>query len=128
MFKNIMIPATSSKASKNASKIAIDLAEKLNSEITAIHVIDSESTDSLINLEDKGLAIIEEIEEEGKKRGIKVNEHLIYGKPVDDMETILIKAGGDLVVISQNDNLENIFGEVTKTVLKNSPVPVLLIK
>lgn len=131
MFKNIMVPTTGSDESKRSCNLAMNLAEKLGSEITAIYVIDETLENPLNILEAEGKAIIKEVQDEGEKRGIKVNEHLIYGKPIDDMETILRKAGGDLVIITANDksNIEKLFfGSVTETILKDSKVPVLLLK
>ncbi|MDR0900092.1 MAG: universal stress protein [Methanobrevibacter sp.] len=131
MFKNIMVPSDGSEASDKASKIAIEIAKKFNSKITAIHVIDEKTMFPYEKLEDEGNEILGKIAKMAIDEGIEVSEQLITGDPLRDMKTIAKKANADSIVISTHgrNKLEKlIVGSVADRVIKTFDIPVILIK
>lgn len=126
-----MLPSDGSSYSKKAEDVAIEIAKKFNSKITAIHVIDEKMIFPYENLEDEGNEILRDITEKGKKEDIEVIEHLITGDPLRDMETIAKKANVDSVVISPHgrNKLEKlIVGSVADRIIKTFDIPIILVK
>lgn len=131
MFKNIMVPLDGSKHSENAENVAIEIAKRFNSKITAIHVIDEKMIFPYETLEDEGNDILKKASEKGKKHGVEVVEHLITGDPLRDMKTIAKKANVDSIVISPHgkNRLEKLLiGSVADRVIKTFDIPIILIR
>ncbi|KZX15856.1 putative universal stress protein [Methanobrevibacter cuticularis] len=131
MFENIMVPSDGSKYSDKAVELAIEIAKKFNSKITAVHVIDEKTMFPYEKLEDEGNEILEKIAKKGFKAGIEVTEQLITGDPLRDMKTIAKKANVDSIVISTHgrNKLEKLMvGSVTDRVIQTFDIPVILAK
>jgi len=131
MFKNIMVPSDGSKYSRKAENVAIEIAKKFNSKITAVYVIDEKMMFPYEVLEDEGNEILGKIAEKGKKAGVEVVKQLITGDPLRDMKTIAKKSNVDSVVISPHgrNKLEKlILGSVADRIIKTFDIPVVLIK
>jgi len=126
-----MVPSDGSKYANNAEDIAIEIAKKFNSKITAVYVLDDKLILPYEVLEAEGNEILKNISEKGKKAGVEVEEQLITADPLRDMKTIAKKANVDSVVISPHgkDKLEKfVFGSVAERVIKTFDIPVILIK
>jgi nucleotide-binding universal stress UspA family protein len=126
-----MVPSDGSDDSKKAEDVAIEIAKKFNSKITAVFVIDEKMLLSYETLEDEGNEILGKIAEKGKKAGVEVIEQLITGDPLRDMKTIANKSKVDSVVISPHgrNKLEKlIVGSVADRIIKTFDIPILLIK
>jgi len=126
-----MVPSDGSKYANNAEDIAIEIAKKFNSKITAVYVLDDKLILPYEVLEAEGNEILKNISEKGKKAGVEVEEQLITADPLRDMKTIAEKANVDSVVISPHgkDKLEKfVFGSVAERVIKTFDIPVILIK
>lgn len=135
MFKNIMVPVDGSKYSDKATDYAIDIAEKFNSKIIAVHVLQESSQNSYDDEEYKGNKLLGEVTKKANKSGVNTIEHLLTADPLRDMETIIRKTRADLVVMHafgldtfDDDLNENQIGSTSDRVIRTGNVPVLLIK
>lgn len=135
MFENIVVPVDGSKYGDIAVDYAIEIAQKFNSKIATVHVLEEFSFNSYASEEDKGDEILGKITEKANEVGVDVIEHLITGDPLRDMKTIIRKTNADLVVMHafgsntfDEELNENQIGSVSDRVLKTSNIPVLLIK
>ena len=135
MFKNILVPIDGSKYSDKATDYAIAIAEKFNSKIIAVHVLQESSQNSYDNEEDKGNELLGEVTKKAKEAGVSTIEHLITGDPLRDMKTIVEKTRADLIVLHafgsdtfDDDLNENQIGSISDRVIRTGNIPVLLIK
>ncbi|MCL2687359.1 MAG: universal stress protein [Methanobrevibacter sp.] len=131
MFQNIMVPSDGSKYANKAVDVAIEIAKNFKSKVTAVYVLNENTSYSYDSLEDEGNKILKKISEKGKKKGVMVIEHLITGDPLRDMKIISEKTKVDSIVISYhgNDSLDEIIiGSVSDRVLKTFDIPVVLVK
>ena len=136
MFKNILVANDGSKYGNKAVDLAIDLAVKYDSKISALYVMDFASDLSYDELDDTGGAVLDEITAKGKEAGVTVVEHIITASPVNDMETMIRKINPDIVVIgahgtTYDKNQETAvskIGSVAENALKVSKVPVIIVK
>ncbi|MBR2557984.1 MAG: universal stress protein [Methanobrevibacter sp.] len=141
MFDVIAVPVDGSEYSYKAADVAIEIARKFSSKIAAVHVLNEFSFDSFDSQEDSGDEILAKITEKANDVGIEVVEHLLTADPLRDMKFIVTQTGADLVVIHAHGSDDNRFvsydensvrdtqiGSVAERLLRNSDVPVLLIK
>ena len=131
MFENIMVPSDGSKYSDKAVDVAIEIAKKFNSKVTAVYVLSEDTSFSYDILEDEGNKILKKISEKGKKEGVMIIEHLITADPLRDMEIIAQKTQVDSIVINSKgkDSSENvIMGSITDRIIKTFEIPIVLVK
>jgi len=131
MFENIMVPSDGSKHSDKALDIAIEIAKKFNSKITAVYILDESTNLFYDSLENEGNEILKKISKKGKKEGVMIIEHLITGDPLRDMEIIAKKTQVDSIVINSKgkDNSQNIMiGSITDRIIKTFEIPIVLVK
>ena len=135
MFDKIMVPVDGSKYNEKAIDYAIAIAEKFNSTIVAVHVLQEFSSNSYDNEEDKGDDLLAHVSQKASEVGVNTIEHLITGDSLRDMKTIVRKSRADLVVMHAfgsdtfDDELnENQIGSVSERIIRTGDVPVLLIK
>ncbi len=148
MFKNILVANDGSNYGNKSVELAIYLAKKYESKISALYIMDSNSNLSYDELDDFGGDVLDRITAKGKDAGITVIEHIITANPINDMETIIRKINPDLLVIGAygrsydenlSESLENgdysekedfslNIGSVASNALNVSKVPVLLVK
>lgn len=131
MFENIMVPSDGSKHSDKAVDTAIEIAKKFNSKITAVYVLNENTSFSYDVLEDEGNKILRKITEKGKKEGVMVIEHLITADPLRDMKIIAEKTQVDSIVINLlgKDNSENVMvGCISDRIIKTFEIPIVLVR
>ncbi|MDI3484547.1 MAG: hypothetical protein PWQ74_1134 [Methanobacteriaceae archaeon] len=130
MFKRIMVPTDGSEQAQKAEDIAIELAKRLDARVIAVHVMDEKLIYPFEVLEEEGKKILAKVQEKGKRRGVTVDEILIYGSPTHDMKKIAKKSKADLIVIGHGKSgLEKfLMGSVAESTLKNVKIPVLIVK
>lgn len=135
MFDTIMVPVDGSKYSDKAIDYAIAIAEKFNSRIVAVHVLQEFSQNSYDNEEDRGNEILGEVTKRASEAGVATIEHLLTGDALRDMKTIVRKTRADLVVMHafgsdtfDDDLNENQIGSVSERLIRTGDVPVLIIK
>lgn len=131
MFENIMVPSDGSKYADKAVDAAIEIAKKFNSKVTAVYVLDENTSFSYDSLEDEGNIILRKISEKGEKKGVVIIEHLITGDPFRDMKIISEKIQVDSIVINPlgKNNSENMgIGNISDKIIKTFNIPILLVK
>ena len=141
MFDIIAVPVDGSDYSYHAADVAIELAQKFSSKIAAVHVLEEFSFNSFDSQEDDGDEILSKITDKAADIGVDVVEHLLTADPLRDMKFIINQTGADLVVLhahgandkrfvsfEQNSVRDTQIGSVAERLLRNSDVPVLLVK
>jgi nucleotide-binding universal stress UspA family protein len=141
MFDVIAVPVDGSEYGYRAADVAIEIARKFSSKIAAVHVLEEFSLNSFDSQEDSGDEILARITEKANDVGVEVVEHLLTADPLRDMKFIVTQTGADLVVIHAHGANNNRFvsfdencvsdtqiGSVCERLLRNSDVPVLLVK
>ncbi|WP_407432881.1 universal stress protein [Methanobrevibacter sp.] len=141
MFDVICVPVDGSEYGYKAADVAIEIARKFSSKIAAVHVLEEFSFSSYDSEEDSGDAILAKITKKAAEYDVEVVEHLLTADALRDMKFIINQTGADLVVISAlgSDNerfvsfedtnvSDHQIGSVTERLLRNSDVPVLLVK
>ncbi|RBQ22573.1 Universal stress protein [Candidatus Methanobinarius endosymbioticus] len=131
LFENIMVPSDGSEYADKAVDAAIEIAKKFDSKITAVYILEENTSYSYDVLEDEGNEILRKISEKGNENGVMIIEHLITGDPLRDMKIIAEKTQIDSVVISphgkkKEENL--LIGSISDRIIKTFDIPVLLIK
>ena len=141
MFDVITVPVDGSDYGYEAADIAIELAQKFNSKIAAVHVLEEFSFNSYDSEEDSGDAILAKITKKASDVDVEVTEHLLTADPLRDMKFIIGQTRADLVVIhahgannnrfvsfEENNVSDTQIGSVSERLLRTSDVPVLLVK
>ena len=141
MFDVICVPIDGSDYGYEAADVAIEIAQKFNSKIAAVHVLEEFSFNSYDSEEDSGDAILAKITKKASSVGVEVTEHLLTADPLRDMKFIINQTRADLVVIhahgannnrfvsfEENDVSDTQIGSVSERLLRTSDVPVLLVK
>ena len=141
MFDIIAVPVDGSDYGYQAADVAIEIAQKFNSKIAAVNVLEEFSFSSYDSEEDEVNSILSKITKKANSVGIEVTEHLITADPLRDMKFIVDQTRADLVVIHAHGSNNNRFvsfdescvsdtqiGSVSERLLRTSDVPVLLIK
>ncbi|WP_296888483.1 universal stress protein [uncultured Methanobrevibacter sp.] len=141
MFDVICVPVDGSEYGYEAADVAIEIARKFSSKIAAVHVLEEFSFNSYDSEEDSGDAILGKITKKAAEYDVEVVEHLLTADALRDMKFIINQTGADLVVISalgsdnerfvsfeENNVSDHQIGSVTERLLRNSDVPVLLVK
>lgn len=120
MIKNIMFGSDGSPYGGVAGEYAFDLADRLDARLEAVHIVDSRRLEPVPAphvagglawtppgiaeqlrkmLAERGQAILADIEEEGKRRGIPVTTTLEFGVPPLVFEQIQVRT--ELVVLGR---------------------------
>lgn len=141
MFDVIMVPIDGSDYSFEAVDFAIEIAQKFSSKIAAVHVLEEFSLNSYDSEEDSGDALLAKVTKKANDVGVDVVEHLLTADPLRDMKFIVDQTHADLVVIhahgannnrfvsfDENEVSDTQIGSVSERLLRNSDVPVLLVK
>ncbi|MDI6644437.1 MAG: universal stress protein [Methanobacteriaceae archaeon] len=131
MFETILVPTDGSRYASKAEDVAIELAKKLNARIVAVHVIDEKLIYPYSVLEEEGNKILKNVREKGETEGVNVDEILIVGNPLHDMDKIAKKSHADTIVIGTHgkSGLEKLLmGSVAESTIKSTDIPVLLVK
>lgn len=141
MFDVIAVPIDGSEYGYKAADVAIEIAQKFDSKIVAVHVLEEFSFSSYDEEEDSGDAILAKVTRKANDVGVDVTEHLLTADPLRDMKFIIDQTRADLVVIhahgannnrfvsfEENEVSDTQIGSVSERLLRTCEVPVLLIK
>ena len=141
MFDVITVPVDGSDYGFEAADIAIEIAQKFESKIAAVHVLEEFSFNSYDSEEDSGDEILSKITKKAGEVGVEVVEHLLTADPLRDMNFIIKQTGADSVVIhahgannhrfvsfEENAVSDTQIGSVSERLIRTCDVPVLLVK
>ncbi|MGI6422516.1 MAG: universal stress protein [Syntrophomonadaceae bacterium] len=145
MFKQILVPVDGSDYATNAAKKALVIAQKHDSKITLLHVINHSQlfsmgapqslpliTDHMIDGAIKGAEkILEDTKEAIGAREIEVETRIEWGTPAQVIINLARNQACDLIVMGSRglSKMSGLFlGSVSDRVAKVAPCPVMLIK
>lgn len=141
MFDIIAVPVDGSEYGDVASDMAIEIAQKFDSKIAAVHVLEEFSFNRFDSQEDNGDEILAKITKKANACGVEVMEHLLTADALRDMKFIIQQTKADLVVIhafgsnnnrfvsfDNNEVSENQIGSVSERLIRTCNIPVLLVR
>jgi nucleotide-binding universal stress UspA family protein len=134
-FERIIVPVDGSEVSKKAAKKAIALAKFSDIKVVALHVIQDQPSPPIMRqelhelLQKEGQSYLDEIEEWGKQRGVKISKELVEGHPAE--EIIKEAKEDDLIVMGSKgrtglDRL--LIGSVAENVARHASCSVMIVK
>ncbi len=144
--KSILVPTDFSTYSDAALKKAVELAEKFNSKIYLLHVIDKAiqqcavdyciTPDVVSQLEEQGIkASNDNLRDEANKIIGAKNLDVVFDVQKGHPAEVILKEqqdkGIDLIVIASHGKsgiLKNLMGSVANKVIKGSKCPVMVVK
>jgi nucleotide-binding universal stress UspA family protein len=141
-MKNILVPTDFSEEAENALKVAAQLARKYNSEIFLTHILEL-PLNQLSNLTSQtelpeamfflklAQQRFEEVLDKDYLEGLTIYEHVEYRKGFANINEICQEEEIDMIVMGSHgaDGFQEMFiGSNAEKVVRNSKVPVLVIK
>jgi len=143
-MKNILVPVDFSQPSREAFKVALDIAKRTKGKITMLHVIylpviydTSMGGDTLgynpILLDQMQKDATKELEKmkEESTGAVDINIELEFGDVVGGIKSNIEKFGSDMVIMGSSGMLgipSFIVGSITEKIVRHSPVPVLAVR
>ena len=143
MFKKILLPVSGSDESLRAADFALKLAASHDSQIIALHVVDTSVVRQLarhsgktpgeveVELEENGWRYLYHVEEMAKDSKVRIVVLLEYGLPQERMLTKSREFGVDLMIFGQATGRGargRFLDRFLQQVLEHSPCPVLIVK
>lgn len=142
-MKNILVPTDFSECAGYAVEIALQLAQKSQSEIHFLHIIDVPA--DWISLEKKQGELYPEVTKKvnqvnqslddlikkAEQAGLQARKHLVYNKNYDYVIKHVEDDNHDFIVMGSHgaSGLREFFiGSNTQKIVRLSPVPVLVVK
>jgi nucleotide-binding universal stress UspA family protein len=138
-FHRIILPVDGSESSSRAVKDALRLAKETGVDVTAIHVmeypyiasVDSVSTypDLIEIMKKQGNNVLETVQKQGVKLGVRVKTKLVEGIPDDQIIKEAKKK--DLIVMGCKGRTalsRILMGSVCEKVIHHSKSPVMVIR
>ena len=145
MIKKIMVATDGSETSDLAAQAAIEIASRSGGSITAIHVVDVARLarlpgyaafpgikDQLLGLMQKeGREATQRIEDLAAKASVPCQKIVAEGNPTEELLRIATESRIDLFImgsVGKSGLNRFLLGSVAEKVVRNSKVPVLLIR
>jgi len=139
MYKNMLVPVDGSKLAESAFTYAKELAGRLDTDVTLLHVVDPRDSESLpmhqayVNhsAEIVKRRVSEVQKRLGKKQTPRVSGEVAVGYVAEEILRYAREKGADLIVMSTHGRSGMwrwVLGSVADKVLRASPVPVLLVR
>lgn len=137
MLDTILVPTDGSDPANRAVEHAFTLADRYDATINLLYCVETHrygepalsSAEIVIdNIEDRGAAMLEEIQERADGLGIECAAEICHGKP---WEAVMERAGdqeADLIVIGyqgENRTQPGRIGSVAERIIRNADRPVL---
>lgn len=137
MFQRILVPVDGSDRADRAAEYALELAERHNSQLYALYVIDTQvygepalsSTESVLtDLEDRGSEVLSDIAERAEYRAIDVTTRRCHGDPASKILEYAEDNDIDVIVMgAQGTTHRDAVGSIASRVLRESSQPVLTV-
>jgi nucleotide-binding universal stress UspA family protein len=143
LFKKILLPISGSEESINAAEFAVQLAVAHNSQIIALHMVDTSVVRQLarhsnkspgeveIEMEENGWRYLYHVEEMAKNSKVRIVVLLEYGLPQEGILNKARELGIDLIIFGQSSGRGTrgrFLDRSLQQILEHSPCPVLLVK
>lgn len=141
-MKRILLPTDFSAHAEDALKVAAQIAKKNNSEIIILHMLElaSQMNDAILGgasipetmlFMKKANEMLDEISSRPYLDGVSVTEIVKMDKPIHGISQVSKDYDVDLIVMGSHGSSgieELIIGSNTEKVVRNSEIPVLVIK
>jgi nucleotide-binding universal stress UspA family protein len=145
MYKKILVPVDGSPASARGLIEAVKLAKGLNAAIRLVHIVNEFVMDTayapalyherlIESLREAGRKVLQDAEASVVAQGLKPETQLletIGGRAADAIVEEAKRQGADLIVMGTHGRRgvrRLVMGSDAEIVLRNSPVPVLLVR
>ncbi len=152
-IKKILVPIDGSKSSDKAVEYAIDISERRNAHLIALHVVhlpaysftptplEGMPTPAItsipltVSIEERKIAekYLNEVEEKAKKVGVSIETKIVEDRPsiIHAITEIAEKEGCDLIVMGTKGRTgirRFLLGSVASGVVTYAPCPVLVVR
>jgi nucleotide-binding universal stress UspA family protein len=141
-MKRILVPTDFSQHAEDALKVAAQIAKKNNSEIIILHmlelphqmndaIMDGVSIPETLIFMKKANETLDEVSSKPYLDGISVTEVVKIDKPIHGITQVSKDYNVDLIVMGSHGNSnidELLIGSNTEKVVRNSEIPILVIK
>lgn len=141
-MKQILVPTDFSEPAENALKVAAQIAEKNNSEIIILHILElpSQMNDAVLGgasipetmlFIKKANEMLDEVSSRPYLDGISITEIVKIDKPIHGISQVSKEHNVDLIVMGSHGSSgieELLLGSNTEKMVRNSEIPVLVIK
>ncbi|MFD2517835.1 universal stress protein [Salinimicrobium flavum] len=141
-MKNVLIPTDFSESASYASDLGVEIAKKMNTGVTFLHLISTPVDWRKLPLEKESLypetkAAIGEakdqlvkLERRAEKNGVEISSSLIFNTGIEEIHKYINKEHYSLVVMGTHGQkgFNKMAGTNTHKVMSKSPVPVLAVK
>jgi nucleotide-binding universal stress UspA family protein len=140
MLSKILVPIDGSNNSLRALEHAIYLANKIDTHITAMNVIDTPPTvyvesqklldDLLANFRSEAAKILDQYEKEAAKSGVKIEKVILEGDAASNIVGFAQKGAFDTIIIGRRGLgrfKAMVLGSVSNKVLQHARCSVLIV-
>ena len=138
MFSNILVAIDGSESAKKAFEKSIYLAQKCNSNLDLVHVIqcelggDSATTFEIIeDLKNKAKKMLEEYKIQASKNSISIQITVTQGDPAQVIIELAKAKSYDLIIMGTRGRTafqELLIGSVSQKVMHHASCPVLVVR
>lgn len=143
MFKKILLPISGSEESIKAAEYSVKLAAAHESQIVALHVVDTTVVRQLarssgktpgeveIEMEENGWRYLFYVEEMAKDNKVKIIVLLEQGLPLEGILSKARELGVDLIIFGQASSRGargRFLDRFLQQIMEYSPCPVLIVK
>jgi len=141
-MKNILVPTDFSDCSRTAEDIALEIAKKANAEIHFLHIQSTPVNWVKLPLEKEHLypetkteirhaqGELNKLVKRSEKLGLKAKQFLVFDSDRKEIDQHIINHKHDFIVMGSHgaNGFKELIGSNTQKVVRNSPVPVLVVK
>jgi nucleotide-binding universal stress UspA family protein len=138
MFSNILVAVDGSESASKAFQRAIYLAQKCNSNLDLVHVVqcevggDSANTFEIIeDLKDKAMKMLEEYRIEAAKNNVSIQITIMQGDPAKVIIELAKAKSYDLIIMGtrgRSSFQELLIGSVSQKVMHHASCPVMVVR
>lgn len=138
MFSNILVAVDGSESASKAFRRAIYLAQKCNSKLDLVHVVqcevggDSANTFEIIeDLKDKAMKMLEEYRIDAAKNNISMQITIMQGDPAKVITELAKAKSYDLIIMGtrgRSSFQELLIGSVSQKVMHHASCPVMVVR
>ncbi|OLC92218.1 MAG: hypothetical protein AUI92_05685 [Thaumarchaeota archaeon 13_1_40CM_3_38_6] len=138
MFSNILIAVDGSESASKAFHRSVYLAEKCNSKLDLVHVVqcevggDSANTfDVIEELKDKAMKMLEEYRAEAAKNNVPIQIVIMQGDPAKVIIELAKAKSYDLIIMGtrgRSSFKELLIGSVSQKVMHHASCPVMVVR
>jgi len=141
-MKNILVPTDFSDCAKTAEDIGLEIAKKANAEIHFLHLLMTPVDWVKLSLEREKLypetkkqighakSELAKLKRRAEKMGLKAQGFLVFDKGREEIDHHIRHHKHDFIVMGSHGTggIKAVAGSNTQRVVRNSPVPVLVVK